>query len=180
MGDSDSGISSVSSGRTTSSVCGDDRSTAGSRSSAASLSLSEVSSPTPSSSSTSSSSSQHQEPVKVWRDPLTVDGGPQVRHVQSVQHHSLMMTPAGHPFQPLSSHVSLLLPPPIYPPELWNKQPVGQRFDEEKLVRTKYMWYLSGIGLVGGRSKASQAYGDVYGVVESFFQPMRRSQQKKK
>lgn len=61
MGDSDSGISSVSSGRTTSSVCGDDRSTSGSRSSAASLSLSEVSSPTPSSSSSSSSSSQQHQ-----------------------------------------------------------------------------------------------------------------------
>ncbi|XP_059612065.1 probable JmjC domain-containing histone demethylation protein 2C isoform X2 [Phlebotomus argentipes] len=141
MGDSDSGVSSVSSGRTTSSsLCGDDRSTSGSRSSAASLSLSEVSSPTPSSSSSSSSSSQqHQEPVKVWRDPLTVDGGPQVRHVQSVQHHSLMMTPAGHSFQPLPSHVSLLLPPPIYPPEMWGKQatPGGQRFEDSRLTRER-------------------------------------------
>lgn len=50
MDDSDSGLGSVSSNisiRTPSSMSGDDRSTAGSRSSAQSLSLSEVSSPAP-------------------------------------------------------------------------------------------------------------------------------------
>ncbi|KAJ9589860.1 hypothetical protein L9F63_017015, partial [Diploptera punctata] len=73
---SDSGVSSLRSGS------GDERS--GSRSSAL-----------------SSSDEQNQlnrSPLFVWRDPnLLVSGDPQVRHINSVQHHSLLMS---HPTPP--------------------------------------------------------------------------------